>query len=81
MQSGHQLAVTAALSAKVPRAAPFVVYAADSDDDGMVRVLWQLLKTEPVSSIALPKSSRPHRVTAELRCVDPDRGNALLHEP
>jgi DNA-binding transcriptional LysR family regulator len=47
IQSGHQLAEMAALSASVLREEPFVVYAADADDDGMVRVLWQLLKGEP----------------------------------
>jgi DNA-binding transcriptional LysR family regulator len=47
MRSGHPLSGRAAASARALRGEAFVVYAAHPADDGMVRVLRQLLGQEP----------------------------------
>jgi DNA-binding transcriptional LysR family regulator len=47
MGSSHPLVRRAAVSAEALRGEAFVVYAADAADDGLVRILRQLLKEEP----------------------------------
>lgn len=64
MRSGHPLEKRAAITAKVLREEPFIVYAAHSADDGHVELLRRLLKTEPRISYHVPSTFTVLTLTA-----------------
>jgi DNA-binding transcriptional LysR family regulator len=64
MRSGHPLDKRAAITAKVLREEPFIVYAAHTADDGQVKVLRRLLKKEPRISYHVPNTFTVLTLTA-----------------
>ena len=64
MRSGHPLDKRAAITAKVLREEPFIVYAAHTADDGEVKLLRRLLKKEPRISYHVPNTITALTLTA-----------------
>ena len=64
MRSGHPLDKRAAITAKVLLEEPFIVYAAHTADDGQVKLLRRLLKTEPRVSYHVPNTLTVLTLTA-----------------